>query len=63
MLKNKVFCSFKLNENPLKASDKIKFMNKAYNDDNSIKNIEFIDSWSIGLGNPFFSISSFKNKI
>ena len=62
MLENEVFCSFKLNENPLKASDKIKFMNKAYNDGNSNKKIEFIDSKSIGLGNPFLALVHLKTK-
>ena len=62
MLENEVFCSFKLNENPLKASDKIKFMNKAYNDGKSKKYIEFIDSKSIGLGNPFLALVHLKTK-
>lgn len=62
MLENEVFCSFRLNENPLKASDKITFMNKAYNDGNSTKYIEFIDSKSIGLGNPFLALIHLKKK-
>lgn len=60
MIEQKIFCSIKLNENPLKASDKIKFMNKAYND-GTCKNIEFIDSKAINQGNPYLALVNLKN--
>jgi len=60
MVEQKIFCSIKLNENPLTAPDKIAFMNKAYND-GTCKNIEFIDSKLIRQGNPFLALANFKN--